>query len=218
MRVVVADDSVLLREGLVHILTAQGFDVVGQAGTADELLLKVRSYNPDVAIIDIRMPPTHTDEGLRAAREIRQKHPSVAVLVLSQYVELGYAMDLLSDSTEGVGYLLKDRVSNVAEFTESLKHVAAGGSALDPAVVSQLVGLRRDENPLAELTPREREVLDLMAQGRSNHGIAEALVVTEHSVEKHVRNIFSKLGIRADTDGHRRVLAVLTYLRAGGQR
>ncbi len=217
MRVVVADDSVLLREGLVHILTAQGFEVVGQAGTADELLLKVRSYNPDVAIIDIRMPPTHTDEGLRAAREIRQRHPSVAVLVLSQYVELGYAMDLLSESTEGVGYLLKDRVSNVAEFTESLKRVAAGGSALDPAVVSQLVGLRREDNPLAELTPREREVLDLMAQGRSNHGIAEALVVTEHSVEKHVRNIFSKLGIRADTDGHRRVLAVLTYLRAGGQ-
>jgi DNA-binding NarL/FixJ family response regulator len=218
VRVVVADDSVLLREGLAHILTAQGFDVVGQAGTADELLLKVRSYNPDVASIDIRMPPTHTDERLRAAREIRQKHPGVAVLVLSQSVELGYAMDLLSESTEGVGYLLKDRVSNVAEFTESLKRVAAGGSALDPAVVSQLVGLRRDNNPLAELTPRECEVLDLMAHGRSNHGIAEALVVTEHSVEKHVRNIFSKLGIRADTDGHRRVLAVLTYLRAGGQR
>jgi DNA-binding NarL/FixJ family response regulator len=216
MRVVVADDSVLLREGLVHILSAQGFDVVGQAGTAEELLLKVRSYNPDVAIVDIRMPPTHTDEGLRAAREIRQNHPNVAVLVLSQYVELGYAMDLLSDSTEGVGYLLKDRVSNVADFTESLKRVAAGGSALDPAVVSQLVGLRREDNPLAELTPREREVLDLMAQGRSNRGIAEALVVTEHSVEKHVRNIFSKLDIRADTDGHRRVLAVLTYLRAGG--
>jgi len=214
MRVVVADDSVLLREGLVHILTAAGFDVVGQAGTADELMLKVRSYNPDIAIVDIRMPPTHTDEGLQAAKAIRDKHPEVAVLVLSQYVELGYATELLSHGTERVGYLLKDRVSDVAEFASSARRVAGGGSALDPAVVSLLVGNRIDE-PLDALTPREREVLGLMAEGRSNQGIATRLVVTEHAVEKHVRNIFQKLGIQTDAEDHRRVLAVLAFLQSG---
>ncbi len=214
MRVVVADDSVLLREGLVHILTAAGFDVLGQAGTADELMLKVRSYNPDIAIVDIRMPPTHTDEGLQAAKTIREQHPDVAVLVLSQYVELGYATELLSRGTERVGYLLKDRVSDVTEFAASVRRVASGGSALDPAVVSLLVGNRTD-NPLDELTPREREVLELMAEGRSNQGIAARLVVTEHAVEKHVRNIFQKLAIQADAEDHRRVLAVLAFLQSG---
>jgi DNA-binding NarL/FixJ family response regulator len=214
MRVVVADDSVLLREGLVHILTAAGFDVIGQAGTPDELLLKVRSYRPDIAIVDIRMPPTHTDEGLQAAKAIREQHPDVAVLVLSQYVELGYATELLARGTERVGYLLKDRVSDVAEFAASVRRVATGGSALDPAVVSLLVGNRTD-NPLDELTPREREVLELMAEGRSNQGIATRLVVTEHAVEKHIRNIFQKLEIQTDTEDHRRVLAVLAFLQSG---
>jgi DNA-binding NarL/FixJ family response regulator len=214
MRVVVADDSLLLREGLVHILTAAGFEVVGQAGTPDELMLKVRSYNPDIAIVDIRMPPTHTDEGLQAAKAIREQHPHIAVLVLSQYVELGYATELLGRGTEKVGYLLKDRVSDVAEFAASVRRVAAGGSALDPAVVSLLVGNRTD-NPLDELTPREREVLELMAEGRSNQGIATRLVVTEHAVEKHVRNIFQKLEIQTDAEDHRRVLAVLAFLQSG---
>lgn len=217
MRVVVADDSVLLREGLVHILTAQGFEVVGQAGAPDELMLKVRSYNPDIAIVDIRMPPTHTDEGLQAAKQIREQHPDVAVLVLSQYVELGYATDLLSHGTERLGYLLKDRVSDVADFAASVRRVANGGSALDPAVVSLLVGNRTDE-PLGELTAREREVLQLMAEGRSNQGIATRLIVTEHAVEKHVRNIFQKLGITVDAEDHRRVLAVLAYLQSESPR
>jgi DNA-binding NarL/FixJ family response regulator len=213
MRVVVADDSVLLREGVVHLLKEAGFDVVGQAGTAEELLLKVRSYTPDVAVIDIRMPPTHTDEGLRAAQEIREKHPETGVLVLSQYVEPGYAMELLSDSAEGVGYLLKDRVSDVGDFVAAVKRVGEGGSALDPTVVSQLVGRRRRDDPLAELTPREREVLELMAEGRSNAGIAERLVITERAVEKHVTSIFGKLRLPAAAEDHRRVLAVLAYLR-----
>jgi DNA-binding NarL/FixJ family response regulator len=213
MRVVVADDSVLLREGVVHLLKEAGFDVVGQAGTAEELLLKVRSYAPDVAVIDIRMPPTHTDEGLRAAQEIREKHPETGVLVLSQYVEPGYAMELLAESAEGVGYLLKDRVSDVGDFVAAVKRVAEGGSALDPTVVSQLVGRRRRDDPLAELTPREREVLELMAEGRSNAGIAERLVITERAVEKHVTSIFGKLRLPAAAEDHRRVLAVLAYLR-----
>jgi DNA-binding NarL/FixJ family response regulator len=187
--------------------------VVGQAGTAEELLLKVRSYAPDVAVIDIRMPPTHTDEGLRAAQEIREKHPETGVLVLSQYVEPGYAMELLAESAEGVGYLLKDRVSDVGDFVAAVKRVAEGGSALDPTVVSQLVGRRRRDDPLAELTPREREVLELMAEGRSNAGIAERLVITERAVEKHVTSIFGKLRLPAAAEDHRRVLAVLAYLR-----
>jgi DNA-binding NarL/FixJ family response regulator len=214
MRVVLADDSVLLREGVARLLEEAGFEIVGQAGTADELMLKVRSYSPDVAIVDIRMPPTHTDEGLRAAREIREKHPETGVLVLSQYVEPSYAMELLADSAEGVGYLLKDRVSDVGEFAGAVRRVAEGGSAQDPTVVSQLVGRRRRDDPLGDLTPREREVLELMAEGRSNQGIAERLVVTERAVEKHVTSIFGKLRLPAATEDHRRVLAVLTYLRA----
>jgi DNA-binding NarL/FixJ family response regulator len=214
MRVVLADDSILLREGIARILEEAGFEIVGQAGTAEELLLKVRSYSPDVAVVDIRMPPTHTDEGLHAAREIREKHPDVGVLVLSQYVEPGYAMDLLAESAEGVGYLLKDRVSDVDDFASAVRRVAEGGSALDPAIVSQLVGRRRGSDPIDSLTPREREVLELMAEGRSNSGIAARLVVTERAVEKHVTSIFGKLRLPAAPADHRRVLAVLAYLRS----
>jgi DNA-binding NarL/FixJ family response regulator len=214
MRVVIAEDSVLLREGIANLLVAEGFEVVGQAGTGDDLLLKVRSYKPDVAIVDIRMPPTHTDEGLQAAKEIREKHPQVGVLVLSQYVEAGYALELLQDSAEGVGYLLKDRVADVKEFAGAVRRVGEGGSALDPTVVSRLVGSRRGEDPIEALTPREREVLELMAEGRSNQAIAEKLVVTPRAVEKHVTNIFTKLGLPASAEDHRRVLAVLTYLNS----
>jgi len=214
VRVVLAEDSVLLREGVARILGEAGFEVVGQAGDADELMLKVRSYSPDVAIVDIRMPPTHTDEGLRAAQEIREKHPQVGVLVLSQYVEPTYAMELLAESAEGVGYLLKDRVSDVNEFADAVRRVGEGGSALDPTIVSQLVGRRRRDDPIDQLTPREREVLGLMAEGRSNSGIAEQLVVTERAVEKHVTSIFSKLRLPAASEDHRRVLAVLAYLRS----
>jgi DNA-binding NarL/FixJ family response regulator len=214
MRVVLAEDSVLLREGVARILEEAGFEVVGKSGTADDLLLKVRSYAPDVAIVDIRMPPTHTDEGLRAAKEIRERHPDVGVLVLSQYVEPGYAFELLSESAEGVGYLLKDRVSDVKEFAEAVRRVAEGGSALDPTIVSQLVGRRRKDDPVELLTPREREVLELMAEGRSNQGIAEHLVVTERAVEKHVTGIFGKLRLPAASADHRRVLAVLAFLRS----
>jgi DNA-binding NarL/FixJ family response regulator/class 3 adenylate cyclase len=213
VRVVLAEDSVLLREGIARLLEDGGFEVVGQAGNADELLLKVRSYTPDVALVDIRMPPTHTDEGLRAAQEIREKHPDTGVLVLSQYVEPAYAMELLSQSAEGVGYLLKDRIADVDEFRAAVRRVAEGGSALDPAVVSQLVGRRRRDDPLGELTPREREVLELMAEGRSNHAIADQLVVTERAVEKHVTSIFGKLHLAPAAEDHRRVLAVLAYLQ-----
>jgi DNA-binding NarL/FixJ family response regulator len=214
VRVVLAEDSVLLREGLARLLNELGFDVVGQSETADDLLLKIRSYKPDVAIVDIRLPPTHTDEGLRAAREIRSRHPAVGVLVLSQYVELGLAMKLLAESAEGIGYLLKDRVSDVKEFAEAVRRVGTGGSALDPTIVSQLVGRRRDDNPLHRLTPREREVLELMAEGRSNQGIAERLVVTERAVQKHITSVFAKLGLTSSGDDHRRVLAVLAFLRS----
>jgi DNA-binding NarL/FixJ family response regulator len=213
VRVVIAEDSVLLREGVARILADAGFEVVGQAGNADELMLKVRSYTPDVAIVDIRMPPTHTDEGLRAAQEIREKHPGTGVLVLSQYVEPTYAMDLLAESAEGVGYLLKDRVADVGEFADAVRRVGDGGSALDPTIVSQLVGRRRGDDPLSQLTAREREVLGLMAEGRSNQGIADRLVVTERAVEKHVTSIFGKLRLPAAPADHRRVLAVLAYLR-----
>ena len=177
-------------------------------------MLKVRSYSPDVAVVDIRMPPTHTDEGLQAAKEIRERYPETGVLVLSQYLEADYALELLSDSAEGIGYLLKDRVADVGEFAAAVRRVGEGGSAFDPSVVSQLVGRRRADDPLAELTPREREVLGLMAEGRSNSGIAELLVVTERAVEKHVTSIFQKLRLPACSEDHRRVLAVLTYLRA----
>ena len=213
MRVVLAEDSVLLREGVARLLEDQGFDIVAQTGTADDLMLKVRSYSPNVVIVDIRMPPTHTDEGLRAAQEIRGTYPEVGVLVLSQYVEPTYAMELLSESAEGVGYLLKDRVSDVGEFAAAVRRVGEGGSALDPAIVSQLVGRRRRDDPIDQLTPREREVLEHMAQGRSNQGIADQLVVTERAVEKHVTSIFGKLRLPHAPEDHRRVLAVLTYLR-----
>lgn len=212
LSVVIAEDSILLREGLARLLRDADIEVVGLAGNADELLLKVRSYSPNVAVVDIRMPPTHTDEGLLAAREIRSSHPETAVLVLSQYVEATYALELLSDNAEGVGYLLKDRVSDVDAFVDALRRVADGGSALDPTVVSQLVGRRRGGDPIDALTPREREVVELMAEGRSNQGIAERLVVSERAVEKHVTSIFSKLGLPQAPADHRRVLAVLKYL------
>ena len=213
LRVVVADDSVLLREGIARLLEDAGFDIVGRSGDGDDLMLKVRSYSPDVAIVDIRMPPTHTDEGLRAAAEIREKHPGTGVLVLSQYLESGYALELLSTSAEGVGYLLKDRVADVDEFCDAVRRVAEGGSALDPEVVSRLVGRRRRDDPIAELTPREREVLELMAEGRSNQAISERMFVTMRAVEKHVTSIFVKLGLPAASEDHRRVLAVLAFLR-----
>ena len=214
VRVVIAEDSVLLREGVARLLEDAGFEIVGQSSTADDLLLKVRSYKPDVAIVDIRMPPTNTDEGLQAAKTIREQHPGVGVLVLSQYVEPAYAMELLEDSAEGVGYLLKDRITEIGDFADAVRRVADGGSALDPAIVSKLVGRNRRDDPVATLTPREREVLGLMAEGRSNGAIAERLVVTERAVEKHVTNIFGKLGLAATPEDHRRVLAVLAFLRS----
>ena len=214
VRVVLADDSVLLREGIARLLEDAGFEVVAQSGTADDLLRHVGMHKPDVALVDIRMPPTQTDEGLRAAQQIRERWPDTGVLVLSQYVEPAYAMELLGENAEGVGYLLKDRVSDVDEFAAAVRRVAEGGSALDPAVVSQLVGRRRRDDPLEELTPREREVLELMAEGRSNQAIAERLVITLRAVEKHVTSIFSKLRLPASSEDHRRVLAVLTYLRS----
>jgi DNA-binding NarL/FixJ family response regulator len=213
MRVVLADDAVLLREGTARLLEDSGFEIVGQAGDAEELMLKVRSYSPDVVITDIRMPPTHTDEGLRAAQEIREHHPETSVLVLSQYVEADYALELLSGSAEGVGYLLKDRVSDVEEFAAAVRRVGEGGSALDAAIVSRLVGRQRRDNPIDRLTPREREVLSLMAEGLSNAAIAARLFVTERAVEKHVTSIFSKLRLGADAESHRRVLAVLAFLQ-----
>jgi DNA-binding NarL/FixJ family response regulator len=198
----------------VRILGEAGFDVVAQAGDGEELLRKVRGHKPDVAVVDVRMPPTHTDEGLRAAREIRTELPDVGVLVLSQYVEEAYAVELLSDSAEGVGYLLKDRVSDIDAFSDAVRRVGEGGSALDPEVVSQLIGRKRRGDPLDELSDREREVLGLMAEGRSNGAIAEKLVVTERAVEKHVTSIFSKLDLTATPETHRRVLAVLAYLKS----
>ena len=214
LRVVLAEDSVLLREGIARLLEGAGFEVVGQVDNPDDLLRRVGFSKPDVVITDIRMPPTHTDEGLKAAQQIRERFPGVGVLVLSQYVEPDYATALLAERSDGAGYLLKDRVANVDEFTDAVRRVAAGGTALDPAVVAQLVGRPRADDPLAELTPREREVLELMAEGLSNQGIATRLVVTERAVEKHVTNIFAKLGLHAAPDDHRRVLAVLALLRS----
>jgi DNA-binding NarL/FixJ family response regulator len=211
---VVAEDSTLLREGLARLLTEAGLEVVGRCPNASDLMLKVASYKPDVAVVDIRMPPTYTDEGFQAAKEIRSRHPETGVLVLSQYVELGLAMELLSESPEGAGYLLKDRVSDVAEFAGAVKRVGSGGSAIDPTIVSQLLGRARGDDVLEELTPREREVLGLMAEGWTNHAIAEKLVITLRSAEKHVSSIFSKLGLPATGAEHRRVLAVLRYLRS----
>ncbi|HEY3018757.1 MAG TPA: response regulator transcription factor [Solirubrobacteraceae bacterium] len=215
MRVVVADDSVLLREGVARLLQEAGFEVVAQAGDAEDLLRKVGAHKPDVATVDVRMPPTQTDEGLRAAAEIRRSRPGTGVLVLSQVVEAGSALELFADGAGGLGYLLKDRVADLDRFTDAVRRVAEGGSALDPEVVSLLLGRRRREDPLGALTPREREVLELMAEGRSNHAIAEQLVVTERAVEKHVTSIFGKLGLAPAAEDHRRVLAVLRYLEAG---
>jgi DNA-binding NarL/FixJ family response regulator/class 3 adenylate cyclase len=211
-RAVIADDSALLREGLARLLREAEIDVVGQARNADELLLKVRSYHPDVAIVDIRMPPTQTDEGIQAAKEIRAKHPETGVLVLSQHVAHTYAVELLGESAEGLGYLLKDRVSDVEEFTAAVRRVAEGGSALDPLVVAELVGRSRGHDPVERLSPREREVLELMAEGRSNHAISERLVISSRAVEKHVTSIFTKLRLPAAPEDHRRVLAVLRFL------
>jgi DNA-binding NarL/FixJ family response regulator len=212
MRVVLADDDVLLREGLASLLERSGLEVVGQCGTSDELLEFVRTHAPELAIIDIRMPPTHSLEGLHAARVIREEAPGTAVLVLSAHVEVEHAMDLLA-SGQRSGYLLKSRVTDVEEFVETLERVVKGGTAVDPALVQELVSARRRDDPLDVLSPREREVLALMAEGKSNQGIAEALVVSDAAVEKHVTAIFSKLGLGPTTTEHRRVRAVLTYLR-----
>ena len=212
MRVVIADDAVLLREGAVRLLEEAGFEVVGQAADAEDLLRKVRAHKPDVAVVDVRMPPDNTDDGLRAALSIRQELPDVGILLLSQYVEDRYIGELLAGGTEGIGYLLKDRVAEVDRFTEAVRRVGGGGSVLDPEVVAQMVGRR--EEPLSELTEREREVLALMAEGYSNRAIAETIFVSERAVERHVTSIFSKLGLEATGQEHRRVLAVLRYLRA----
>jgi DNA-binding NarL/FixJ family response regulator len=214
LRLVLADDSLLLREGIARLLVEAGFEVVAQAGTADELLTAVRAHRPDVAIVDIRMPPTHTDEGLRAAEAIRSEHgTAVGILVLSQYVETTFAMRLVADGAGGVGYLLKDRVEDLDDFAEAIGRIARGGSVIDPEVVAQLVGRRRAKIPLDDLTDREREVLALMAEGRSNQAICDRLFLAPKTVEAHIANIFSKLELMPAPDDHRRVLAVLAHLR-----
>jgi len=213
MRVIVADDEALLREGLIRLLAEAGFEVAGKAADGAELLRLVDARRPDLVIVDIKMPPTHTDEGLAAASEIGDRHPEIGVLVLSHYLEPRYAMRLLDEHPQRVGYLLKDRVSDITEFAAAVRRVGEGGSALDPEVVAQLVGRRRKDDPLAALTPREKEVLELMAEGRSNQAIGERLFITQRAVEKHVTSIFGKLRLPADAGDHRRVLAVLTYLR-----
>ena len=212
MRVVIADDAVLLREGAARLLEDAGFEVVGQAGDAEDLLRKVRAHKPDVAIVDVRMPPDNTDDGLRAALEIRGELPDVGILLLSQYVEDRYIGELLASGTEGIGYLLKDRVAEVDRFTDAVRRVGERGSVLDPEVVAQMVGRRQE--PLSELTERERQVLALMAEGYSNRAIAGTIYVSERAVERHVTSIFSKLRLEATGQEHRRVLAVLRYLRA----
>jgi DNA-binding NarL/FixJ family response regulator len=214
MRVVLADDSVLFREGLARLLQEAGFDVVGQVGDAQRLLALVRTSRPDVAVVDIRMPPAHTNEGLLAARTIRQEAPGVGVLILSQYVEAEHAMRLIADGADGLGYLLKDRVSDLAQFAEFVRQVGEGGSVIDPAVVSLMLSRSRTRGPLDDLTAREHEVLALMAEGRSNQAIGERLFLSLKTVETHVGSIFSKLGLLPAPDDHRRVLAVLTYLRS----
>jgi len=211
--VALADDDVLLREGVASLLDHSGFEVVGQAGDAEQLLALVREHRPDLAIVDIRMPPTHTTEGLDASHVIRDEQPAVGILVLSAHVVIEHAKDLLA-SGHGVGYLLKSRVTDVAEFIDALERVAEGGAVIDPTLVSELVSSGVVDDPLQALTPREREVLGLMAEGRSNAGIARRLWVTEGTVEKHVQSILGKLGLRAGDDDHRRVLAVITYLEA----
>jgi len=213
MRVMIADDAVLFREGLGRVLEAGGIQVAAQAGDAERLLALVRADPPDAVVVDIRMPPTHTREGLDAAQRIRAEHPQIGVLVLSQYVEPHHAMQLLEDGTSGVGYLLKDRVADVAEVVDAVRRVAGGGSVIDPEVVAQLLGRRRTRDPLQELTERERQVLALMAEGRSNQAISERLYLSPKTVEGHVRSIFTRLDLHAAPDDHRRVLAVLAFLR-----
>jgi DNA-binding NarL/FixJ family response regulator len=213
VRIVIADDAVLLREGAARLLEEAGHDVVAQAGDADDLLRKVRAHEPDVAVIDVRMPPDNSDDGLRAALTIRSELPEVGILLLSQYVEDRYFNELVSGGAEGVGYLLKDRVTEVERLAEAVERVAAGGSVLDPEVVAQMLGRTREEDPLDSLTAREREVLGLMAEGRTNHSIAEALFLSERAVERHITSIFGKLDLPTTEQDHRRVLAVLAYLR-----
>lgn len=210
---VVGEDQPIVREGIVHVLQDGGFDVVGTAADANELLGKARAYHPDVVVTDIQMPPERTDDGLRAALEIRASQPNVGVLVLSQFLEDRYVFDLVADDAQGVGYLLKEKVGNVRIFTDAVLRVAEGGSALDPDVVARLVGRKRRNSPIDDLTKREREVLSLIAEGRSNAGVAEELVVSVAAIERHVTNIFDKLGLRQSPERHRRVLAVLSYLQ-----
>jgi DNA-binding NarL/FixJ family response regulator len=214
---VVGEDDVLMREGIVRLLTEAGFEVPAQAGDADALLRKALAHRPDVAVVDVRMPPGRGDDGLRAALELRRQRPETGVLVLSQFYAEDYAMELIGDSAEGVGYLLKERVGDVDAFTDAVARVAAGGSALDPEIVRRMLGRNRAPGPLAELSPRDREVLDHLAQGKSNRGIAQELVVTNAAVEKHVTSIFQKLGLAYEPTEHRRVLAALTYLRDSEQ-
>jgi DNA-binding NarL/FixJ family response regulator len=213
-RVVVGEDQPIVREGIVHILQDGGFEVAATAGDAQELVRKVRTYRPDVVVTDIQMPPDHTDDGIRAALEIRAAQPSVGILILSQFLEDRYAFDLVADGAQGVGYLLKEKVGDLRMFTDAVRRVASGGSALDPDVVARLIGRPRRNSPLDQLTKREREVLSLIAEGRSNAGVAEELVITIAAVERHVTSIFDKLGLRQSPEQHRRVVAVLTYLRA----
>jgi DNA-binding NarL/FixJ family response regulator len=213
VRVVIADDSVIVREGIASILTRAGVDVAAQASNADELMDEVDALRPDVAIVDIRMPPTHTDEGLRAAHALRERHPGLGIMILSQFVEVGIATRLLAENPEGLGYVLKDRVADIDEFNRTLERVAEGGSALDPQIVTRLLSAERESGPIAALTPREREVLELIAEGRSNPAIAERLGITLRSTEKHVSSVFAKLDLPADGGEHRRVLAVLRFLR-----
>jgi DNA-binding NarL/FixJ family response regulator len=213
MRVVIADDNLLVREGIASLLGRAAIEVVAEAASAEELLIEVGRHLPDVVIVDIRMPPTHTDEGLRAAQLIRETHPRMGILILSQHVEVGTATQLLAERPEALGYLLKDRVTDIRDFTDTLERVAGGGSALDPQIVSRLLGSRGEDGPLASLTGREREVLALVAEGRSNRAIAERLEISQRAVQKHVTSIFGKLGLDSDEDDNRRILAVLAYLR-----
>jgi DNA-binding NarL/FixJ family response regulator len=213
MRLVIADDAVLIREAVAHLLTENGIEVVDEVGDADALVASVRDLNPDVALVDIRMPPTHTDEGLRAAREIRSRYPETAVLVLSQHLEPAYALRLVEEKPDGVGYLMKERVGRVHQLLDALHRVAAGECVIDRAIVDELLARRRRADPVTELTPREREILALMAEGRSNQGICRTLWLSPKTVETHIRGAFAKLGIREAPEDNRRVLAVLTYLR-----
>ena len=214
LRIVIGEDDVLLREGVARLLDDAGMEVVARAGDADDFLRKTLAHRPDVAVVDVQMPPRHDDDGHKAAMALRERLPEIGVLVLSQFYEESYALNLIGDRAQGVGYLLKERVADVDAFVDAVERVAAGGSALDPEIVGRMLGRRRTHGPLDDLTPREREVLAAMAEGKSNRGIAESFVITETAVEKHVTRIFNKLGLGQSTTGHRRVLAVLTYLRS----